>query len=447
MRHVHRTSRVARFADDGGFALGITIVIGVALMMVTALMIGRTARSTGNTGTDADWEQSLNVAESGIDIVLARTHIDIGYTTGEFVPTFSSAEEELDWVLDTAADLPTTAMPEGELVFMAPSNAMVAYAVGYVPSRSDARSRARVLRVAFQETFFKFDAALLTGGDLIIGGNSSTVDQIGEAGANVHANGTVSYSNNSLIDGCLTSTVSIIPEIGNCAASPAAALPMPDMDPRPYYQFAEVVLCPDGTVRAGPAHPDHPDPGSASTPCRATDPLVDDLGWKHRGFNNGVRLWRPSDASGVFYVYQGEVDGSIGKVSQNEPVVATIIAEGTGSWRSCSGATGGSITLSSGSYVIGHPSLGGYDTALLATADVKYRGGATVQGAIFAYEQVDYRGGVGSRGPVVAVSKCDSPFSPVSQTTVTNGGAVINYDGEVITMFKAGIEPAFWEEL
>ena len=432
---------------ERGVAITLVLLVGVVLMMISAVVVLRSLRSAGNAGSNADWEQALGVADAGMDVAMAIRDIDFRHTTGNALPaSFADLEEERAWVLAEVASEPTVATPDGEYAVVVPRDSEVIYAVGYVPSRDHPSVRTRVVRMEYRSFNFVFEMALLSGGDVDFGGGALTVDPTGGTGAHVHGNGTLTLGNNVLIDGCGTSSVSEFPATEDCPESPIDPFPIPRINPRPYYSFAEVALCPDGTARGGPAHSTNPDP-TPLTPCDPGDLLVDSPGWRPT-VRIGYADWAATDASGIFYVYRGNVLAKIGKDHPvfPEPIEVAIFAEGTPGWEDCTGPAG-HVTVSAGAFMVTPESMLEGRTTIIASGDIKYLGGAIVQGAIFAYEQVAYGGGPESWGPVLAADSCDSPFSPVSDESTVIGGGVISFSGELPTLLEVGIVPELWEEL
>lgn len=436
--------------EEGGLALAVVVLLGMLLLMVTSMVVARGTRQLGNAGVDEDFEAALHVADAGLSDGLAQKHIDSLATTGDVAPVFATPDEERDWVLQAAADEPVVATSEGEYAVVMPLDSDRVYAVGWVPSREATSPRVRVVGADYVTGSYEMSHAVASGGDIDFGGNGSTVDLGGNHSAGVHSNGAMSIGNGAAIDGCVSwaDPGETKPAEGSCPPSPVPEIPMPLIDPRPYYAFATIVLCPDGLARGGPAHPLSPDP-TPGTPCDPLDPLVTAGGWRDAGVKNGVRSWNAwkVEDPGVFYVFQSNADGAIGKEAQSIVVEASIFVEGLPGWQNCAQPSSGNLELSAGSFIRTHPSLGALDTAIITTGDIKYRGGATVQGAIFANEQIDYAGGPQSYGPVLAAAACDTEDSPVEGATSIQGGAVVNFDGSLSTLFPAGISPTAWDEL
>ena len=432
--------------NERGVALPVVMFVGAALLLITTVITMRSISRIDATGLDADWETALHVADTGLNEGLASKHITISFDTGETLPVFTSADEERDWALSAAQSASVTEAGVGEYALVVPVGAGVMYSVGYVPSRGAPGVRTRVVRAEYVSDFYQAKGALTSGGNVDFLGNGSLLDPSGGQQASLHANGTVETSSNSTIEGCITSGVSTIAATGDCEESPLFPLwQMPLVDPMVYYSYAEIVLCPDGVARAGPSHSLVGD-STPETPCDTLDPIVDRQGWSSK-VTGGVRTWDPKnvDPGGVVYVYQGSVDGKLGK--PGTPVTMTLLVEGLSGWETCTPLTSGSVSLSAGSFMVASLDPGSSPIGVIATGDVYYRGGATVQGAIFANEQVNYGGGPESYGPVLAASACDSYHSPVTGDTSLGGGSVINFGGNFETLFEVGIIPTSWNEL
>jgi hypothetical protein len=404
---------------------------------MTSLVIARSLRQAGTTHLDAEWERALNVAEAGADYAVNEKNADPLFFAGEDVPVTADRVAERLWAVTAAAGQSTVVTPEGEFAFLVPYNEPVIYAVGYVPGREAPGVRVRVVRREYVPVRYDADIAVLVGGAMDILANASVLG----AGADVHSNGDVTLGNNVQVEGCVTSSSSSIAADPPCPESPVDPVWIPPVRVRSYYQYATLVMCPDGTLRGGPSHATLPDP-TPRTPCDAADPIVQDNDWKYLANKNTWTV--KGDGEGVFYAYHTNIEATLGKLSQSVKVGATMFSETAD--LTCAVEAGGTITLSAGAFIEYHSSLDEFETAIIAEGDVNYSGGAVVQGAVFAREQISYAGGPESWGPVLAADECDTPFSPVSTTTIT-GGAVVNYGGPIETLFLAGVRATDWDEL
>ena len=77
--------------DERGAAVAMILLIGSVLVVLTGVIVTRGVRQVGNTAGDADWEQSLNVAEAGMEFAINSLNNDGDFTTGETVPAFDRA--------------------------------------------------------------------------------------------------------------------------------------------------------------------------------------------------------------------------------------------------------------------------------------------------------------------------------------------------------------------
>jgi hypothetical protein len=449
-----------KLQDDSGAVIAAVMLVGAVLVALSSLMIARGFRQLVNTSNDTNWDNSLFAAEAALDDGLLILDQDFDFTTGETIPLATlGTEGEKDWALTAADARPASeviAVAEGEYVLVRPSNSTVLFAIGYAPARDADARRVRVIRASVdgQPWTWQVEHALLVGKDLELSGNTTINDTNDNLGAAVHANGTVSSSGSYAVEGCLTSSLSSIAATSLCPPSPSPREPLPVIEPVLLYPQAHYLLCADETVYGGPAHPISPDPDLV--PCSGNETIVALTDWTSKK-QGGVVTWSTqgaADTSAVFYIHNGNFDGKLG--SDQSPLEATVIVE-NGNGATCASPSTGNVEMSANSNVTVHPSMRaiGYDILFVAQGDVRFRGGATVGGAILAHEQIDYRGNAGSWGGVVAVDVCDTNGSPVSTSKVdslstTTGAATINFPGPIQTPFTANsLRPVVtnWYEL
>jgi hypothetical protein len=423
--------------SEQGFALITVLIVGMILIVLSSVMVARGIRQLGNTAGDARWERAMVTAEAGLETGLLALEVDPDFNTGDTLSAFATPESERGWAVAIADSKPEDDVietPAGEVVLIKPEATTLLYAVGFSPDRSSLGRRTRVVRIGYElrQTEWELEFALLVGDDLELGGDAAIVDLNSNDAADAHANGVFDPQGSYSVEGCKTSSGTDFEAVLNCPASPIEPRPMPEIDPLVMYQFAEIVLCPDLEAYGGPAYSDDDAADPDEIPCNGNEAEVAAPGWSGRT-RGGVAEWSPGDLSAVIYVHEGNIDGKIGK--EQDPAAATIVVSAA-SEGACSGRPTGNVELGGGSFLTTHPSLLAldYDVALVAQGDIKYRGTATVQGAILAHEQIDYRGTADSVGAVVAASVCDTNGSPVSQTELS-GNATIGYPGPVRTPF------------
>jgi len=456
----------SRFRDDRGMAVMAVMILGMALVLVTSVVVMRSVRQSGNAIGDARWEQTLNVAESGLDDGLARVYEDPTFTTGEQRPDyFADSSAEKDWVVAVADARPSddvVATPQGEYVVVRPANTAAVYSVGYSPSRDDPQRRVRAVRAEIGSAQvaggWSTRYAVLSGGNLEFNGNPTVLSG---AIVGVHANGFLDVGGSTFIDGCMSSSGgslikgSVSQDPWCVPAGDQAPVAVPVVDPRSLWHYSMYDLCPLGKVRAGPAHPTM---GHTATnvPCSGATIVSDAAaqpfnGWRFQGCCDpklGARWRNESNAGfpGVFYVYQGSASVPANAGVPGAPWRVTIIAEGSGS---CPGIVGGDITISGSSAMAPHESA--MNLLLAAGRDIDISGGSPLlEGLIAAHEQVEVTGGAdGIETAYLSEWACDSVDDFVDEAEFSGTATVFN-SGSVGSPF-AGTEDipviAAWAEL
>ncbi len=450
-----RLSAISR--DERGVAIAIVMLVGVALVLVSTIVVSRGFRQLVNTANDTNWDNALFAAEAGLDGGLVVLDGDFTYTTGETIPLSSlGTDAERTWAVATADARPDSGvidLPDGQYVLVRPDNANVVFAVGYSPSRTAIERRVRVVRATIEGNTYTFtlEFALLVGDDLEISGNTTINDTNLNDGASVHANGTVTeIGGSATVEGCLTESDSSRPATATCPPSPLPPEPMPVIDPLLFYPHAQYVLCDDGVVYGGPAYSLPPDRDPDMIPCNGNETVVALTGWNSQ-LQGGVMNWSTQPAAvtdGVFYIHNGNFDGKLG--SATDPRQITIVLE-SGGGGSCSAPSTGNLELGGNSEFSVHPSIAalGWDIAAVAQGDIDFQGGSTVGGALITHEQMDYIGNADSWGAVVAAEVCDTIGSPISSSSLS-GASVINFPGPISTPFTSSnlqVEVVGWYEL
>ena len=192
-------------------AVIVVVFLGLALVMLTAVVSLRAVRQTGNTRSDAQWEQALQAAEAGLDHGLALINQDSGFTTGEVMPSsFSGPEAQRAWVVAAADARPAAGVAtssNGQYVIVRPSNSPAVYAVGFVPDRVSTGRRVRVVRAQTGSAElvggWKVRYAVLAGGPIQFIGNPLILS--GSA-VGVHTNGYLEVGGSTFIDGCMSAS-------------------------------------------------------------------------------------------------------------------------------------------------------------------------------------------------------------------------------------------------
>lgn len=434
-------------------------VVGMSaiLFALAAIVMTRNFSDYNQVRSDRRFEQAIQVADSGVDHTLFKVGATPSYTTGETLPDFGGdkAAEEA-WVLSNVADNALVTTPEGQWATIRPLNADVIYSVGYVPTRANP-FKVRVIRAAYDYAPFVPSTAILTDGNLQLGGNAS----ITGAGGSVHANGNVTITGNSTnVDGYVSASGIYTPggTVGDPANSgggkPKREVPL--INPRENYVLSEYDLCPTGEIRTGPSYAvgDYP-PNTSGSPCGGTILPGVYRGWTFQGpdaSKGGV--WKYNDQTaydGVYYIYQGsaQITGSPGTPAV--PWKVTIFAEATASSGGEPGHcphVGGDIDAAGGGDV--RPNSKAQPLHLIAGRDLQMSGnpGNRWEGVYAAHEQFELRGNVEMNGVIIANDYCDSVGSPVTQNIINVGGSArLHYDGGMEIPLGRRIRTTHWNEL
>lgn len=448
-----------RLADERGIAMVSVVGMSAILFAIAAIVMSRNFSDYNQVRSDRRFEQAIQVADSGVDHTLFKVGATPTYTTGETLPDFGGDKDaEEAWVLSNAADNALVTTPEGQWATIRPSNAAVIYSVGYVPTRANP-FKVRVIRAAYDYAPFVPSVAILTNGDLQLGGNAS----ITGAGGSVHANGNVIMGGTPSVSGYVSSSGTCAgcagPGVGDPANSgggkPAREVPL--INPRENYGLSEYDLCPTGEIRTGPSYAvaDGNPPNTSGTPCEGTILPGVYRGWTFQGpdaSKGGV--WKYNDQTaynGVYYIYQGSatITGNPGTAAI--PWKVTLFAEATPSGGGEPGHcphVGGDIDAAGGGDV--RPNSKGLGLHLIAGRDLQMSGtpGNTWQGVYAAHEQFELRGDVQMNGVIIANDYCDTAGSPVTQNVINVGGsASLNYDGGLEVPLGRRIRTTHWNEL
>jgi len=455
-----------RLRDERGMAMAMVLFLGMALMALTSVVVLRGVRQFGNTGGDARWEQSLNVAESGLDQGIAILAENPLFTTGEMFPVeVVTRESERAWAVEVADERPAANLvstPEGEYAIIKPANSPAVYVVGFTPSRLVAGRRVRVVRgevdVELIETFWLLRFAFLSGGDTLFSGNPTLL-----SGTNVgvHSNGYLTASGSTFISGCIsasdgasvTGSVSQEPYCPDPGDQPIEEIPV--IDPRLYWYLSQYDLCPNGTVKAGPAHSTYGHT-VGSVPCTgqvlASDPAVNYRGWKYEGCcdpQTGADWSYHSDGAfdGVYYFHEGSVSITSNPGSDADPWEVTLLIEPSGE---CPNLIGGDLDMSGTPRIQPYP--GTNNLLVLAGRDIQVSGtpGMFMSGILAAHEQVYVIGNpTVEEGGFIAEDACNS-VDDLVDATIASGNTTVSNTGPVETPMT-GLVPhtvlVSWDEL
>lgn len=448
-------------SDERGIAMVSVVGMSAILFAIAAIVMTRNVSDYNQVRSDRRFEQAIQVADSGVDHTLFKVGQNPSYTTGDpDVPDFAGdkAAEEA-WVLFHAGDNTPVITPEGEWATIRPSNAEIIYSVGYVPTQA-APYKTRIIRAAYDYAPFVPSTAILTDGDLQLGGSSSIT---GAAGS-VHANGNVTITGNTVsVEGYVSASGVYTPggTVGDPANSgggkPKREVPL--IDPRENYAMSDYDLCPDGQIRTGPSYTDGPEsPNTSGTPCGGTPLPGVYRGWTFQGsdVSKGAK-WKYNDQTpyhGVYYIYQGsaEIAGNPGTLAV--PWKVTIFAEANPSSAGEESGdcphvhVGGDIDAQGGGDVRPHDSA--QHLHLIAGRDLQMSGtpGNRWEGVYASHEQFELRGNVEMDGVILANDYCDTPGSPVAQNIINVGGSArLNYGGGMEIPLGRRVRTTHWNEL
>lgn len=449
--------------DEAGAALVMAMVMGAALVIVLAAVFSRGLSQAGNAADDRCWETALDQAESALNWGLARIDEDPSFHSGVdgLEALVGTADERLAVVAaaDAATDLVSSS--DGDGVFLRSPEAMTVHAVGYCAGRDQPDRRVRVIRAALGvsgESTVELAFGFLSVGDLEISGTPTFEG----AGASVHANSRVAVSGNvGFGGGCLTSSGggqvngritfdSVCPPPSQQFSQPEVIVPQ--VSPRDLWPLSEYDLCPDRSVRAGPAHPTH---GATvgGVPCsgqvlaaNASSTAYRNWSWSGSG-GTGGSVWRyggNGSFHGSYFVYQGSavVAGSPG--SGVDPWRVSLAAEGVGA---CPDLAGGDITVSGSPVLAPYRDADGDDAVaagngFVAGRDLVWSGNGAVQGSFLfvSGEQTRLVGTVTVSGAFVARSACHTAGSPVAVSQI-GGNPTVRLDSPILVVTEGGSGP------
>jgi hypothetical protein len=437
---------------------GLILVLGIGMLVMgmaaLANVMFRTAITT--SGRHLATEQSLHLAEQGVDetiaVIDANPFFDTDATFGAMPSGDLTPAQEEAWVRAALAAAPASAVrtgPGGEVITIKPSNRYVIYSAGYVPSRAAAK-RVRVVKSEYlPESTFSPAHALLSGGDLTVGGNPL----ISGLGGSVHTNGNLLISGSPSVAGDVTAagamTESGSPSVGGVKAAGVPAVDIPSVDPRtvwnrharsPRYAGNWWDLCPDGSVRL-------PD---GTAPCEGSVVAASATTTAFRGWRLSGSSWTVSgnDGSfhGIYYAYRRDIRVSGMPGSSGSAWRATLIAEAeeTGEAGGCPVLSHGDIDISGNARTTGF--LEGL--SLMAGRDLKISGtpSQALSGVMAAHEQFAVSGTPNLVGSIIAEDGCDSAGSLTHASSVS-GSMSVAYDSDLEIPAGDEVRTTLWLEL
>lgn len=453
-------------ADERGIAMVTVVGMSAILFSIAAVIFTRNLSNYNQVRGDRRFEQAIQVADSGVDHALFKVGADPTYNTGDPEPPDFAGDTDAEqaWVLARIENYPENhplvTTPEGQWSTIVLNSIDLIYSVGYVPSQANP-FKVRVIRAAYDYAPFVPSTAILTNGNLELGGDATVTG----AGGSVHANGNVIRGGNSSVSGYVSAAGTCVgctgPGVGDPTNSgggkPRREVPL--VDPRENYGLSEYDLCPDGQGRTGPSYSvgDFP-PNSSGIPCGGTPIPGFYRGWEYQGSNPSKgALWQYNDQTpynGVYYIYQGSARITGNPGTPAVPWQVTIFAEANPSSageepEDCPHAhVGGDIDATGGGDVRPNPKA--QPMHLIAGRDLQMTGtpGNKWEGVYAAHEQFELRGNVEMNGVIIANDYCDTPGSPVTQNIINVGGsAKLNYDGNLEIPLGRRIRTTHWNEI
>lgn len=484
-----------RRVGEQGLALPMVLFMGIVLFLIVVTGTTRGLVGLNQADNQRKYNEALHTADGGADKVLfnlveakdfaTATPTALGSSTLQSdTPgaTVVTAGDEKAWALGQAAKKANagtittdpglaslTATPSGEWAVMKPpgTNKRVLYAVGYTPNRAHVEST-RVLRLEYDFPPFNAINAILTGGNIQIGGSAN----ISGGAGSIHTNGNFSSTGNGWnVAGAVSASGSfpagpISNNIGNQAASGGGKAPqaIPAIDPSEQvnYALSTYDLCPDGKVRGGPANVLEASPNLVTdatggfVPCAGPILSASGLykGWQLVG---GAWTYQTSACyTGVFYAHLGTVSlkgnpGHDAATCLGEPWKATIMASASHVGAPHCNHSMGDIGIQGTPSMQPHPSAGGL--LFVAGRDFSMQGnaaggGAQVNGSILVHEQFSVTGSMTLTGNIVANDLCNTVGSPVSQNIVNlAGNSSITFNSPVELPLGKLIRITRWSEL
>jgi hypothetical protein len=438
--------------DERGIAVATVLLLGFSLILLTSVVAFRSLVQSQSVHVDSEWELTLAVAEAGLDVGLDLANADESYTTGETAPhPFPDSDTERKWVV-AAADARSPSdlgqVPGGEFMVIRPFNSEVVYSVGYVPTRSapDRRVRAVRGRIGLSSEVGGWNAAyaVLSGGNLAFKGNPTVASG---SSVGIHANGDLSIGGSSFIQSCISASGAVSVS-GSYSQAPGCAMPggqatvlLPIIDIRSLWSLSEYDMCPDGRVRAGPAHPTMGGTVT-SVPCSGatldTDTQTSPFrSWKYNGCCDsrlGAKWVYDNDIpfDGVYYFHEGSVTIGASPGSVGAPWQVTLLVAGSGT---CPDKVGGDLSISGNPTMVPYPNT--RNLLLGVDRDLEISGNPDLSGIMAVQEQLKINGASSIvEGAFIIGDSCDSAEDYVHESD-WSGNPTVDNSGPVPSPFRA----------
>lgn len=500
-----------RWRNEDGVALVFALLAVIIVGGIASVMIVRATSQNTATRVERDFEQAIHLAEAGLDDVIVELNENQSYLTrrpADNAPHVYTADVSASdgvqraWAVALASsddDCEVVTAGEGEFCAIRPKLPDSAggqelpwvYGVSFIPSRAAADPEIRVVKMQFDEGFFLPPRAILTQGDLTLGGSLS----IGGENGSVHTNGSVTVNGGALTTtGPVTSSGSFSGGCSGCGEGSGQiddSLPLPDISAIAVYKREAKThadrfdastgtydgdwfdLCSDGTVQV-PTFTEGPPASGPPTPCSALsgnrilyDANDPNQPSRYRGWtwSSAQSTWSAGGggnnnvasplADGIYYVHHANADIS-GSVDADMRLTVVVDAHGvndpsTGTDTTCTGGWAGNESGSLSITGVGGGSFRSFlnDLLFLTDRDVQTSGnmqGTTLGGVMAAHEQLGIGGTPNVEGAVVAEDACDTHRSPVHANTVS-GNFTLTYTGTGSVPLSAIVRITAWNEL
>ena len=425
---------------DGGIAVVMVTLVGVAVAGIVAVLAMNTVRNYRESRQERQYGEVLVLAEAGLDQAVFELNLDSDFTTTGPAPAFADEDTEAAWVIAEAAALTPLPGQAGEYVIVKPDGSDVAYSVAYSTTQADSSAQIRVLKAALEvtprppSTPWIPISGFASNGQLSVG-NSAAAGIHGSIGG-AHANGVLSQGGSATISGCSSAEGSnefAGDNPSECGPATGITKAIAPVEPLAFHEYAMFDLCDDGgsaTVKMGPAYAGTVagSPAAARSPCTGTalgSPAS--FGWSNSGAS-----WSYQGGAGVFYVNGADevtLSSNSGTGANGATIIVGAFNEGSTTCNVATGVgnvVGGDLSISGNRQFLPHESMG--DLALVIGRDVTIRGTSDIHGVILAREQVSIGGTPGANNAVVSSSPCHTPGSPESANEIF-GTASVTYNG------------------
>ena len=299
------------------------------------------------------------------------------------------------------------------------------YTVRVVSTGASAIGGSQAIRRAIMSTFFRSNDAILTNGDLTVGGSTDVLATGGTCG-NVHANGSLTFNGshaqingNATASGAYSNTAGATVGSGSGGGKPIETVP--HIDPADFLNTAKAKL-PAGhlyqmtQITVNGVNKGEVRDGSGTLIETLNSGDTSTCGWKYTA-GTPLATWKLNSGTpcnGTFY-FQGTVEVA-SSPGNPDPWKTTLIATGDVK------LTGNPTISADADYTV-------HDSLFIAGRDVKIQGTPSngYNGLIAAHEQFDFSGTGTIVGLIIGENAPDTPGSLVSANTVT-GNITLTYN-------------------